>query len=457
MQEEAIFLAAIALTTDEERRAFLDRVCAGRPELQVEIEALLRASQRSPSFLEAPPPNLVPTLAVSDDGTQDDYDPFAPAQLPELTPCDRPGRLGLLDTYEVIELVGSGGMGVVLRAFDPKLNRVVAVKVMANELAVNASAVKRFLREARAAAAIVHDNVVTIHSINDTHRPPYIVMEFLAGQTLQNRLGDGPLDIEAILRIGSQTAAGLAAAHQLGLIHRDVKPGNILIEADEQRVKITDFGLARAADDVELTRAGMIAGTPQYMSPEQARGESIDYRSDLFSLGSVLYAACTGTTAFNAANTMGMLRRVCEAEPTPIRDINPLIPKWLCAIIDKLLAKDPADRYASASEVADLLHQCLLHVLEPSTHALPFAISTRRRLQRKTMLLSITCLLLLAATVPYVTFVVMQESPNPPEHQPHSSPLAEPSLSRNRIDDELHDIYDELRQLELKIDEGQAH
>src|SRR6185436_4903565 len=187
---------------------------------------------------------------------------------PFLSPCDKPDRIGKLDQYEIIEVVGHGGMGTVLRAFDTKLSRVVALKVMTPELAANATAVRRFLREATTAAAVVHDHVVTIYAVDDTHRPPFLVMEFVEGQTLQQKIQrEGSLELKTILRIGSQSAAGLAAAHKTGLIHRDVKPSNILLENGIERVKITDFGLARAADDLEMTKAGMIAGTPQYMSP----------------------------------------------------------------------------------------------------------------------------------------------------------------------------------------------
>ncbi len=150
-----------------------------------------------------------------------------------------------------------------------------------------------------------------------------------------------------------QTAAGLAAAHAQGLVHRDIKPANILLENGVERVKITDFGLARAADDASLTQTGVVAGTPQYMSPEQAEGKPLDHRTDLFSLGSVLYAMCTGRPPFRASGTMAVLKRVCEDTPPPIREINPEIPEWLVAIIDKLHAKEPADRFQSAAEVAD--------------------------------------------------------------------------------------------------------
>src|SRR5262249_42963578 len=149
------------------------------------------------------------------------------------------------------------------------------------------------------------------------------VMQYVAGRSLQERIDrDGPLELEAILRIGMQAAAGLAAAHAQGLVHRDVKPANILLENGIERVKITDFGLARAVDDASMTQSGVVAGTPQYMAPEQARAESVDHRADLFSLGSVIYAMCTGRSPFRAETTVAVLKRVCDDTPRPIREVN---------------------------------------------------------------------------------------------------------------------------------------
>ncbi len=182
-----------------------------------------------------------------------------------------------------------------------------------------------------------------------------------------------------------QTAAGLAAAHAQGLVHRDVKPANILLENGVERVRLTDFGLARAAADAAVTQSGVVAGTPHYMAPEQARGESTDHRADLFSLGSTLYAMCAGHPPFRAESPLAVLRRVCDDHPRPLREINPEVPAWLEAIIARLHAKDPAERYPSAAEVADLLGRCLAHVQQPlsvplPTEMLPHAV--RRRHER---------------------------------------------------------------------------
>lgn len=289
-----------------------------------------------------------------------------------LSPSDTPGSIGRLGVYEVTEVIGQGGMGIVLKAFDPALHRVVAVKVLAPYLANNPQARKRFVREAQAVAAVSHDHVITIHAIDPSTEQPKIVMQYIPGRSLQQKLdAEGSLELKEILRIGMQTASGLAAAHAQGLVHRDIKPSNILLENSIQRVKLTDFGLARAVDDASLTQSGVIAGTPQYMAPEQANGDAVDFRADLFSLGSVLYAMCVGHSPFRASTTMGVLKRVCHDPPRPIRDLNPDIPEWLCAIVMKLLSKNPEDRFPSAKAVADLLERWLAHLQQPQVAPKP--------------------------------------------------------------------------------------
>jgi serine/threonine-protein kinase len=236
----------------------------------------------------------------------------------------------------------------------------------------------RFAREARAAAAVVHENVVAIHAVSEANGLPYLVMPYVRGTSLQKRLdAQGPLAAPEILRIGMQVAAGITAAHAQGLVHRDIKPANILLEDGVERLTITDFGLARAADDASLTRSGVIAGTPQFMSPEQARGENIDARSDLFSLGSVLYTLATGHAPFRAETTYGVLRRISDDLPRPIRETNHEIPEWLSAIVERLHAKSPADRFQSAGEVAQLFEQCLAHVQQPTSVPLPDNLRSR--------------------------------------------------------------------------------
>ncbi len=292
--------------------------------------------------------------------------------------ADFSGRIG---PYEVIERVGRGGMGEVFRAVDPALERVVAVKILAPALAGNPEARRRFLREARAAAAVCHEHVVTIHAVGESGDVPYLVMQFIAGRSLQEKIDrEAPLSLKEILRIGMQVASGLAAAHAQGLIHRDIKPANILLENGVERVKITDFGLARAASDPGLTRSGTIAGTPSYMSPEQARGEAVGPSSDLFSLGGVLYAMATGEPPFTADSAVAVLRRVCDDALRPIRELSPESPDWLAATIGCLMAKRPDARFATAEEVAELLRGRLaeLQGATPSGPARSSKVRARR-------------------------------------------------------------------------------
>jgi len=358
MNAEAIFAEALAKTTSAERAAYLDRACEQDAVLRDRVETLLRSHEAAGSFLVRP----VVELAAEQLAGQTTGETTLPAgdfedeALAFLAPSDKPDSLGRLGHYEILEVIGRGGMGIVLRAFDEKLHRVVAIKVMSPELAATSPPRKRFLREARSAAQVRHEHVVDIHAVEE--QPiPYLLMEYVSGETLQQKLDRvGPLEASEIRRIGQQIARGLAAAHERGLIHRDIKPSNILLEKGiEERVKITDFGLARAVADASLTQSGVIVGTPMYMAPEQTVGDTIDHRADLFSLGSVLYTMCSGRPPFRATTSMATLKRVAEDNPRPIREIIPEVPHWLCDIVTKLHSKKPEERFQSAREVADLL------------------------------------------------------------------------------------------------------
>jgi WD40 repeat protein/serine/threonine protein kinase len=329
-----------------------------------------------------------------------------------LGPCETPNMLGRLGPYEISEVLGHGGMGVVLKAFDPGLSRWVAIKVLAPHLAGDPMSRRRFAREGRAAAAVFHENVVAVHAVDEHNGLPYLVMEYVPGPSLEEYLQlNGPPDVRSILRLALQLTDGLAAAHAAGVLHRDVKPANVLLrnvagpaavpsrESKEDKreeksaaaaansappapptpngssltplAKLTDFGLARAQDEGRLTQTGFLAGTPMYMAPEQALGETLDFRSDLFSLGGVFYTLCTGKAPFQATSAMGILRQVCEATPPPVREVNPAVPIWFTAVVARLQAKRPADRFASASEVADLLRRHLAHLDNPSIAPAP--------------------------------------------------------------------------------------
>jgi WD40 repeat protein len=380
---EAIFHAA-RQKPPAERPAYLDGACGDDAELRQRVEQFLGAQDDIGSFLEAPAvqrPVEAPLRQAPTDNTEIESaaDAADSASLDFLSPSQKPESLGRLAHYEILEVIGKGGMGIVLRAFDEKLHRVVAIKVMAAELAATSPPRKRFLREARSAAQVRHEHVVDIHAVED--QPiPYLVMEYVCGETLQQKLDRvGPLETQEVLRLGQQMARGLAAAHERGLIHRDIKPSNILLEKGvEERVKITDFGLARAVADASLTQSGVIAGTPMYMAPEQTVGDSIDHRADLFSLGSVLYTMASGRPPFRATTSMATLKRVAEDNPRPIREIIPEVPEWLCDIIAQLHAKKPEERFQSAAAVAELLGQHRSHLENPVLVPLPAPVAPRK-------------------------------------------------------------------------------
>jgi WD40 repeat protein/tRNA A-37 threonylcarbamoyl transferase component Bud32 len=350
MTEREIFLTALD-EAPAARAAYLEAACAGRPALRQRVEQLLRSHQEADTFLNVPAMEQVAA---------------AEASLAFLAPSRARGGLGRLDHYEVLEIVGRGTTGVVLRARDTKLLRIVAIKALAPRLAASATARQRFVREAQAAAAVRDDHVVAIHAVSDDGPVPYLVMEFVSGMTLQERINQtGPLELAEILRVGMQLAKGLVAAHAQGVIHRDIKPANILLENGVQRVKITDFGLAWIADGTPPTSGTLVAGTPAFMSPEQARGEPTDPRTDLFSLGSVLYTLCAGRPPFAAETTAAVLKVVCERAAPPVSQLNPLIPDWLEALIGQLHAKRASERTATAREVADVLSAQLARLQLP--------------------------------------------------------------------------------------------
>lgn len=269
-----------------------------------------------------------------------------------LGPARHPEMLGRIGRYDIERLIGAGGMGVVLKGFDTELHRVVAIKVMLPQLATSAAARRRFAREAQAAAAVVHEHVIPIYNVETEGDLPYLVMQFVPGHSLQTRVDEhGPLAVKEVLRLARQAASGLAAAHAQGVVHRDVKPANILLEESVDRVLLSDFGLARTVDDATLTRTGTLAGTPHYMSPEQAGGQNVGPQSDLFSLGSVIYFMCTGRPPYRGESPMAVLNRICHEPHRPLDEVNADVPIELAELVDRLLAKEPAHRFAAASEV----------------------------------------------------------------------------------------------------------
>jgi hypothetical protein len=281
-----------------------------------------------------------------------------------LAPAQRADEIGRLGQYRILAVLGAGGMGVVFKAEDSLLGRLVALKAMLPALAVSETARQRFLREARAAAGIQHDHVVTIYQVDEEEvggmGVPFLVMPLLAGQTLEARIrlaGQG-LPIPEVVRIARQVAEGLQAVHARGLVHRDIKPANIWLEAPGSRVKILDFGLARAtAGEVQLTQLGAIVGSPAFMAPEQASRLPVDSRCDLFSLGCVLYVMCTGELPFPGEDTLATLMALASTTPMPPHERNPQVPAVLGELVMRLLAKKPAGRPGSAGEVVEALRR----------------------------------------------------------------------------------------------------
>ena len=286
-----------------------------------------------------------------------------------LAPAQAPDEMGRLGPYRVLRVLGIGGMGVVYKAEDPSLGRIVALKAMLPSASQKKTAKERFLREARAAAALKHDHVVSIFQVGEDRGTPYLAMEFLDGESLEELLKrERRLPLGDALRIGREIADGLGAAHEHGLIHRDIKPANVWIEKRptrrkdgsgasrlSARAKILDFGLARGVDDASITQSGAVIGTPAYMPIEQARGEHVDARCDLYSLGVVLYRMVTGRLPFEGNNLISVLAAMVTQTPIEPCVHDPSIPPTLNTLILRLISKNADDRPASAQEVYDAL------------------------------------------------------------------------------------------------------
>jgi len=323
---------------------------------------------------------------------------------PFLDPPEAPGEIGRFGRYRIQRVLGSGGMGVVLQAVDPQLERTVAIKVLKPALAEVENSRRRFLREARAAASIECEHVVTIYEVGEHRGLPYLAMPLLSGETLGDRLRrEGPLPLPTLLAIAEQIAAALAVAHDKGIVHRDVKPDNIFLEDrndDEQSVTILDFGLARVADeDSTLTAAGMLAGTPAYMAPEQAGGGPVDHRADLFGLGCLLYQMCTGKAPFLGDGAAATVAAVLQHHPPPPAEVAENVPPWLSDLVMRLLEKDPRHRVESARQVVESLSR--------QSAPGPRAGASRRRWPPSRIVvlaLAAAALVVLAGTIVYVRY-----------------------------------------------------
>jgi serine/threonine protein kinase len=318
----------------------------------------------APPPAEAPPPMAVmlsappagETAAISPSETRGSHDPNL---IDFLAPAKADDELGRLGKYRILAILGHGGMGVVYKAEDSVLKRTVALKAILPSLGASETARKRFLREARTMAQLEHDHVVRLYEVGEDRGIPYIAMEFLIGEPLDRRLHhERVLPLAEALRIGREIAEGLAAAHARDLIHRDIKPANVFLAGKAGRVKILDFGLARAVEeDSPITQSGAILGSPGYMAPEQTRGEKTDFRSDLFSLGVVLYRLSTGDDPFAAQDALSTMVAVATKNPPTPQMHNFDVPAELSDLIMQLLEKESAKRPLSALGVAESLEQ----------------------------------------------------------------------------------------------------
>src|SRR5499433_488279 len=274
----------------------------------------------------------------------------------------------MLGPYEITAPLGAGGMGEVYRARDTRLDRIVAIKILPKEMSAVPMRKQRFEREAKTISSLNHPNICTLHDIGSQDGVDYLVMECVEGETLAKRLEKGPLPFEQVLKYGAQVADALDKAHRAGIVHRDLKPANIMLTATG--AKLLDFGLAKpaaplvngatltvaAAQTSPVTQEGMVVGTFQYMSPEQVEGKEVDGRSDIFSLGAVLYEAVTGKRAFEGKSQLSVASAILEKEPTPISSMKPLTPPGLEHAVKKCLAKDPEERWQSASDLKSELN-----------------------------------------------------------------------------------------------------
>lgn len=318
------------------RSAYLDEACGGDAHLRTDVESLLEASE-GPSFLDHPDPESSTTTV-------------------EVSAFDaglKPGwKIG---HYVVTGKIGEGGMGAVYKATDELLNRSVALKVI-SELYGTPAQRRRFSQEARAASALNHPNIVTIYEYNSQRGMDFLVMEYVDGKTLDRILKEKQASLRALIGYAAQVAGALAAAHQAGIVHRDLKPGNIMVTGNGEAVKVLDFGLAKhlehdSGDPDNLTRTGHTVGTPACMSPEQVRGEPADHRSDIFSLGVILYEMVCGRKPFDGADATEMLYRIVHKGPVPVEKLNTRVPGALAALIDRCLRKTKEERVQSMAEI----------------------------------------------------------------------------------------------------------
>ena len=379
---------------ESERSAFLDEACVGDESLRKEVESLLAADEQAEDLIEAPAVEMV-------------AEGFAEDQVGSLE-----GKQ--IGSYKILSLLGAGGMGEVYLAQDGKLDRKVALKFLPEELQQDSTARKRFLREAKSAAALDHPFICHIHEVGEAEEKSFISMEYVQGETLKEKLVEGPLPLKNALQTAVEVAEALEAAHKNDIVHRDLKPSNIMLTSDGH-VKVMDFGLAKRVTPAEgeeqeittaLTKQGSTLGTVPYMSPEQVRGQEVDTRSDIFSFGVVLYEMLAGVNPFSKSGHMETAKAVLSDTAPPLTRYTEDIPTLLQHTVKKMLAKEPDQRYQSIHEVRTNLSELIVTSGESEVSAeVPAAAPVQRSyfwpvLAGGAMLLVILALVLLSSLTP---------------------------------------------------------
>lgn len=367
-QIEKLYHASLELR-QESREAFLQEACAGDEALRREVAALVACDGKAASFIETPALEIAAKALAGDAQAADQ------AQAP--TPSPAPRRIG---PYQLLALLGKGGMGEVYLALDTRLSRRDAIKLLPAEFTGDAERLRRFAQEARAASALNHPNIITIYEIGEIENTHYIATEYVEGQTLRRRMDCGRMKLPEALDVGIQVAAALEAAHHAGIIHRDIKPENVMVRPDGY-VKVLDFGLAKLKEPFlggELaavtgvnTETGLVMGTPRSMSPEQARGEKADARTDIFSFGVILYEMTSGRAPFTGATRNDVIASILKDELRPLTDTVPDMPRALEEILGKALRKNREERYQTAKDLLDDLNHVKQEMIiaESKSHA----------------------------------------------------------------------------------------
>jgi eukaryotic-like serine/threonine-protein kinase len=403
-QIQNIYYAALEREPGK-RSAFLSEACAGDTLLRQEVDSLLESHDEAGNFLSSPALDVVAKALAE--------------QQSRSVAADRIGA------YRIISLLGRGGMGEVYLAEDARLGRKVALKLLDLDLITNGQLRARFLREAQLASALDHPNICAVHEVGESAGKLFIAMQFVEGETLKQVIGARALGLDSLLSIAFQVADTLATAHERGIVHRDIKSSNVIITPRGQ-AKVLDFGLAKLVENPgeqdELTRTGAVMGTPAYMSPEQARGERADYRSDIFSFGAVMYEMATGRVPFKGKSQAETMNAVINEPHTPAGQLNKEVPPELSAMIDRALAKAPADRYQSVKEMLNDLRQVVaqtdslarlfnssLPLVPPRRHRLPARLF--RLLEGRAVAATLAAILLAVVTAGFAYWLYTQSGP----------------------------------------------